>query len=450
MLHHSKLFGCNIHDSIRVESLALKIIDTPEFQRMRNIKQLGLCNHVYPAAIHTRFEHSIGVYHLTGRMLEKILQQYPDKEYDIPEISETKIKLTGDLVECIKIAGLCHDIGHGPFSHVFDNILLKKINHENKEHENRSMLITEILCKRTLSDVLTDKHIAFIKSIINPDKHHRGVLYQIVSNSMNGIDVDKFDYLIRDSKNLGLYIGFNPNRLINEFIIDQNDNIAYPKHCSSDIYEMFHSRYMLHKKVYCHKTVKILEVMLSDIFVIVDKVFKVSETIHNMSEFCTLTDDTIFNYIQLVTNPLPFFKIVINEPFLTELYEAYNIYQQMISRKLYRQITEEIDNLDAEAHFKKFIAYFLKKFPVLNESDFQIIKSKIGFMSENKPDPFESIYFYNKKEDTKTFITGKKQITGLMQNESAETHCHLICKKRAMYQIVISEYNEYNKQYFTE
>ena len=71
---YSKLFACNIHDSIRISSMALKIINTPEFQRMREIKQLGLCHHIYPAATHTRFEHSIGVYHLAGKMVEKIQQ----------------------------------------------------------------------------------------------------------------------------------------------------------------------------------------------------------------------------------------------------------------------------------------------------------------------------------------------------------------------------------------
>ena len=75
MTSYSKLFGCNVHDAFRIGPMALKIINTPEFQRMRGIKQLGLCHHVYPAATHTRFEHSLGVYYLAGKMLEKILQQ---------------------------------------------------------------------------------------------------------------------------------------------------------------------------------------------------------------------------------------------------------------------------------------------------------------------------------------------------------------------------------------
>ena len=272
---YSKLFGCNIHGSIRVSSLALRIINTPEFQRMKLIKQLGLCYHVYSSATHSRFEHSIGVYHLAGKMLEKIQQQYPKKTYYIHELGKST-KLTYKIIECIKIAALCHDIGHGPFSHIFDDVLLKYSKNHNKDHEVRSCLIVEMLCKRELGNELSDKYISFINSIINPQKHHVGALYQIVANYLNGIDVDKFDYLARDAKNLGLATGFDPNRLINEFIIDSNNNIAYPKHCSLNIYEMFQSRYMMHKKVYSHKTVKLVESMLSDLFIKIDPIFKIS------------------------------------------------------------------------------------------------------------------------------------------------------------------------------
>ena len=103
--------------------MTLKIVNTYEFQRMRNIKQLGFCYLVYPAAMHSRFEHSLGVYHLAGKMLDRIIQLYPNKKYLIPELNSEPISLTKKIIECIKIGALCHDIGHGPFSHIFDNVL---------------------------------------------------------------------------------------------------------------------------------------------------------------------------------------------------------------------------------------------------------------------------------------------------------------------------------------
>lgn len=437
---YSKLIGCNIHGSIRVSPMALKIINTPEFQRMRSIKQLGLCHHIYPAATHTRFEHSIGVYHLAGKFLEKIQQQYPKKTYNIPELGGRK-RLTNIIAECIKIAALCHDIGHGPFSHIFDDILLKYSTHPNREHETRSCLITEILCKRELASELSNEHIEFIKSIINPQHYHMGVLYQIVSNHLNGIDVDKFDYLERDAKNLGLKANFDSNRLINEFIIDSNNNIAYPKHCSVDIFEMFHSRYMMHKKVYNHKTVKLVESMLADLFIKIDPIFKISESINNMDTFCKLTDDTIFHYIQLIMAPPPFIKINLDNKQFDHIKKASQIYQNIISRNLYQQISEM--NGDEEEYLQDFIKYLLENYDNMDSEDFEVIKTTIGFVSGNKPDPFTTIYFYDKKENNKSFVLDKSYISGLINNNIQETKTHLVCKKRSIQQLVSEEFNNY-------
>lgn len=436
---YSKLFGCNIHDSIRVSSLALKIINTPEFQRMRKIKQLGLCSLIYPAATHTRFEHSIGVYHLAGKMLDKIQQEYPNKEYSIPELGTDKIKLNHKISECIKIAALCHDIGHGPFSHIFDDILLRDSNHPNKYHETRSCLILDILCKRELHEELDNNHINFIKSIIYPKDYHKGALYQIVSNYLNGIDVDKFDYLARDTKNLGINNGFNANRLINEFIIDRNDNIAYPKHCSSDIYEMFHSRYMMHKKVYCHKTVKLIELMLADLFIKIDPIFNISKSIEDMDVFCKLTDETIFCYIQMIISPPPFIGINLKNEEYNIIKEANNIYQNIIRRHLYQQILQIADDDKAELFMRNFLIHLLKTYPEFKPEDFEIFKTRIGFVSGNKPDPFESIYFYDKKEDNITFTVNKSHFSGLLNNKIEETHWHFVCKRRDIYHIVVNE-----------
>lgn len=439
---YSKLFGCNIHGSIRVSGMALKIINTPEFQRLKYLRQLGLCYHVYPSATHTRFVHSIGVYHLTGVMLEKIVQMYPKKTYYILEFGR-KMKLNSTLIECIKIAGLCHDIGHGPFSHIFDDVLLKHSTHPNKDHEVRSCLIVEMLCQRELSLELSDKHIAFIKSIINPQEHHCGVLYQIVANHLNGIDVDKFDYLARDAQNVGLSIGFSLNRLINEFIIDSNNNIAYPKHCSIDIYELFHGRYMMHKKVYSHKTVKLVESMLSDLFTKIDPIFRISETINDMNLFCKLTDETIFHYIEIIIAPPDFLKIKLTKKEQSDIRDAYEIYQRIISRNLYQQITETIN--DEEHQITDFVDQLTEKYDNITYNDFEIMKNTIGFVSGNKPDPFTSIYFYDKKEDNNSFTLDKSYISALAGNDIQETKTHLICKKRSIHQVVMDEFKNYKK-----
>ncbi len=424
---YSKLFGCNIHGSIRVCPMALKIIDTPEFQRMREIKQLGLCHLVYPSAVHTRFEHSIGVYHLTGQILDKLVLNYPDKIFDVPYLGQTK--LTPIIKECIKIGGLCHDIGHGPFSHIFDDILLNDSTHPNKYHETRSCLITELLCKRELCNELTDAHIKFITAIINPSSEHTGALFQIVSNQLNGIDVDKFDYLIRDSKNLEIGNKFQYTRLINELIIDTSGNICYPKHSSLDILDMFNARYMMHKKVYSHKTVKLIESMLSEIFKRIDNVFNITGTINDMNEFCKLTDQSIFNLLNMIKNPPKYISFNVgSQKNMNDIKIAQSIYDDILTRNLYKQICCVPETQINVIHdFQNLFATYNPDFDMAN---FCIVKTQMGFVSGNKPNPFRSIYFYDKKENTTSFIMSGEEISSIFSGNFKEVFFNLILKDR--------------------
>uniref|UniRef100_A0A9J8CHY8 HD domain-containing protein n=1 Tax=Cyprinus carpio carpio TaxID=630221 RepID=A0A9J8CHY8_CYPCA len=112
-----KIFNDPIHGQIELHPLLVKIIDTPQFQRLRHIKQLGGTYLVYPGATHTRFEHSLGMAYLAGRMI-KVLQE------DQPNAVE---KIKQDLIDekdvlCVQIAALCYNLGHGPFSHLYEKL----------------------------------------------------------------------------------------------------------------------------------------------------------------------------------------------------------------------------------------------------------------------------------------------------------------------------------------
>ncbi|MFU8767936.1 MAG: HD domain-containing protein, partial [Candidatus Methanoperedens sp.] len=131
-----------IHDYIELDELALKLVDTPEVQRLRRVRQLGFSNLVYPGANHTRFEHSLGVYHLTGHLVNQVDEHKRNE---------------------LLAAGLLHDIGHGPFSHATEELITQ---YTRKSHDN----VDELLRKGELSDVLSD----FSMSPSSVAKHVRG------------------------------------------------------------------------------------------------------------------------------------------------------------------------------------------------------------------------------------------------------------------------------------
>ncbi|KAG5836002.1 hypothetical protein ANANG_G00249980, partial [Anguilla anguilla] len=181
----------------------VRIIDTPEFQRLRYIRQMGSVYFVYPGASHNRFEHSIGVAHLAGELVQALNRQYllhedPKlKALLYGQTDESKPLITEDEGLCVQIAALCHDLGHGPFSHQFDDLFIPKVVEklstelekeipdgemkreketkkntlENWTHEEQSGSMLEMLIGN-ISDTecraFIDTHKDFIKELIDP------------------------------------------------------------------------------------------------------------------------------------------------------------------------------------------------------------------------------------------------------------------------------------------
>lgn len=211
-----------VHGIIKLEDWMIKIIDTPQFQRLRRIKHLGFANLVYPGANHTRFEHSLGVMHIARLLSEKL-----------------------ELGDEIVVAGLLHDIGHTPFSHSSERILEK---YAGISHENVKRVI-----RGELKDILNDLgfSISKIADIISGKKP------SIVSGD---VDVDRMDYLVRDSHYTGVAYGvFDISRLIdkikfeNEIIIEQGGIKAAES--------LLISRFLMYPTVYYHHVSRIARKM---------------------------------------------------------------------------------------------------------------------------------------------------------------------------------------------
>jgi HD superfamily phosphohydrolase len=303
-----------IYGTIQFSRFASEVIDSIEFQRLRNMRQLGVAHYVFPNAVHTRFEHSLGTYFQCKELTKRLADVTPQSEMTdylkaIPELNEyldknygaKKCEFDKYIQELVNIAALCHDLGHGPFSHLFDDIFIeseKELKENvNARHEKRSQLLIEIIIKKSpyLSSRISNEHIKLIQNIIDPPKNASGFIYQIVSNNSNSLDVDKFDYITRDMKMIGKNSSFDYERLITQAVIT-NNMIAYPKECLFNILQLFNMRHTMHREVYNHKGVVSAQLMMADIMKKINKLLNISESIKDMDKFCKFTDSLILQY----------------------------------------------------------------------------------------------------------------------------------------------------------
>ena len=229
-----------IYGFIKIPELCLNFINVTEFQRLRNIKQLGAVYFIYPSAVHTRFEHSIGVMHLCGKLIDVLIYN--------------NVKVSNRDKELVQLAGLYHDIGHIAFSHMID-VMLENNGYDN--HEVRSCKLLEIVNNRL--GLLSKDEVKKVQDIILGDFSNKSnkFLYQVVHNNVCGIDMDRLDYLQRDSYHTGLP-GFQPDYLINCVRV-KDDTLSFLEKGREEIYLMFQTRRRFLVSVCRHKSVLMVE-----------------------------------------------------------------------------------------------------------------------------------------------------------------------------------------------
>ncbi len=242
----------------KCDRLLLKLINTREFQRLRRIKQLGMCSLVFPGADHSRFAHSIGVMQNARRFLKRLGDIVPEH-------------LSEDRQTVVLAAALLHDVGHGPFSHAFEKIT-------KEDHEARTLdVITDDSTEvnkvlRGYSEALPDRlKVFFDEDMDEKDRDGADIpafLTQVVSSQL---DADRFDYLIRDSHMTGLGYGrFDIDWLIQHLFVENADKkggrffLSQKAFCAAEAYVF--SRYHMYRTVYYHKTIRAAEVMLRLLF----------------------------------------------------------------------------------------------------------------------------------------------------------------------------------------
>ncbi|MHC1610034.1 MAG: HD domain-containing protein [Candidatus Methanospirareceae archaeon] len=238
-----------LHGYIDLDELARAIIDTVEMQRLRRIRQLGFSYLVYPGANHTRFEHSLGTYHLMNLLLDRLgIAREEEQE--------------------LLVASLIHDVGHGPFSHVTEP-LIKKLtgkSHEDVEYvlftdEYEEEKEKEPSSPTTIAEVVEEYRLDKRK-ILSYIKGEGSVSKRGLSRILNGeIDVDKMDYLVRDSYYTGVAYGVVDNiRLIQGLDLYKEELVITEKGVLPAEYLLF-SRFLMQPTVYNHHTARIAQLM---------------------------------------------------------------------------------------------------------------------------------------------------------------------------------------------
>lgn len=258
-----------IHKFIRFTDLEKKIIDSVVFQRLRRIKQLAGAHLVYPAAQHSRFEHSLGTMHVAGLAGEHL--------FSIGVIEK-------ESIQELRVASLLHDIGHGPFSHLFEEAL--KVT-GNKNHET---IGAEIICKTELSDILSGFGYS-PKSISEISFGNSKVKFknEIISGSLSA---DLMDYLPRDGFFTGVEYGkVDYNRIINSFRVTDNESLALDISSFYSFESMMISRFEMFRAVYFHKTVRSAEVMLLHSILLSSEALNLGKL--SLNDYLKLTDDSI-------------------------------------------------------------------------------------------------------------------------------------------------------------
>jgi len=221
----------SVHDHISVAGVARDLLDTPPVQRLRRVSQLGTAVLVYPSANHTRFEHSLGVYHLADRALGHL-------------------GVEGQQAERVRAAALLHDVGHGPYSHNVEGVIAR---HTGRYHDEVTALLTEGPVARVLSE-----------HGINPDRiadlvAGEGKFGQLVSGEL---DVDRMDYLVRDAHHTGVPYGtIDHERLVRELRYVDGELVLDEGNVQT-AESLLLARALMNPTVYQHHVARIAKTML--------------------------------------------------------------------------------------------------------------------------------------------------------------------------------------------
>ncbi|MFC2720097.1 MAG: HD domain-containing protein [Bacteroidota bacterium] len=327
-LDETKVLKDPVHSYIHIHyEVIWNCLDSKEFQRLRRIRQLGGDFQVYPTAEHSRFSHSLGVYEIVRRM--------------VTEVKSLCVELTEYDKVCVMLAGLLHDVGHGPFSHAFEHIT----NHSHEEYTAKIILgnteLNAIL--RAVSEKLPQDIVSIIQHT-----HENDILNQIVSGQL---DADRMDYLLRDSYFTATSYGqFDLERILRTMRVRKTNEgrkvivVKYTGIHSVEDYIM--ARYQMYWQVYYHPVARSYEAVFIQLFNRLKDIFKVDkdyfEDMKVLIPFLEKSEVSVDEYFKLDENSLLYCCALIQDK---EDKIAADLARRLQNRKLFEYVDYNEENL---------------------------------------------------------------------------------------------------------
>ena len=337
-----KIFLDPVHSEIRVQhQVILDLINTPEFQRLRRIKQLGTAHLTFHGAVHIRFSHCLGVYDIARRICDRFVRNYPSQsEGDgLWDDSERLVVLC---------AALLHDIGHGAFSHTFEKLF-------DTDHEaiTRQIILNDETQVHKILAAISDDFPQKVAAVID----HTYPNPQVVQLISSQCDADRMDYLLRDSYFTGTHYGtFDLNRIL-RVMRPTKTGIIFNEAGMHAVEDYVVSRYQMYMQVYFHPVSRGMEVLLSRLLARAQALYKGNPKYFvktspfllpffrgnwTLTDYLHLDDGVLETYFQhwLATS---------DDPILTDLAHRY------INRKPFKSVTYEPEDQDLVAEVKEKI-----------------------------------------------------------------------------------------------
>ncbi len=327
-LDETKVLKDPVHSYIHIHyEVIWNCLDSKEFQRLRRIRQLGGDFQVYPTAEHSRFSHSLGVYEIVRRM--------------VTEVKSLCVELTEYEKVCVMLAGLLHDVGHGPFSHAFEHVT----NHSHEEYTAKIILgnteLNAIL--RAVSEKLPQDIVSIIQHT-----HENDILNQIVSGQL---DADRMDYLLRDSYFTATSYGqFDLERILRTMRVRKTSEgrkvivVKYTGIHSVEDYIM--ARYQMYWQVYYHPVARSYEAVFIQLFNRLKDIFKGDkdyfEDMKVLIPFLEKSEVSVDEYFKLDENSLLYCCALIQDK---EDKIAADLARRLQNRKLFEYVDYNEENL---------------------------------------------------------------------------------------------------------